>query len=57
MTRLGSESTAGSVRSPRPGMEVFEVSAKTGAGLERWLTFLQARREKLPKSSETSEVC
>jgi hydrogenase nickel incorporation protein HypB len=33
-----------SIQSVRPGMEVFEVSAKTGAGLTRWLSFLQARR-------------
>jgi hydrogenase nickel incorporation protein HypB len=33
-----------SIQSVRPGMEVFEVSAKTGAGMERWLTFLQMKR-------------
>jgi hydrogenase nickel incorporation protein HypB len=33
-----------SIQSVRPGMEVFEVSAKTGEGLERWLQFLQSRR-------------
>jgi hydrogenase nickel incorporation protein HypB len=33
-----------SIQSVRPGMEVFEVSAKTGEGLERWLEFLQSRR-------------
>ena len=27
-----------------PGMPVFEVSAKTGRGIEKWLTFLHARR-------------
>ncbi|MDX6692805.1 MAG: hydrogenase nickel incorporation protein HypB [Blastocatellia bacterium] len=27
----------------RPGMRVFEVSAKTGAGMTEWLQFLQAR--------------
>jgi hydrogenase nickel incorporation protein HypB len=32
------------IQAVRPGMEVFEVSAKTGAGMERWLGFLQARR-------------
>jgi hydrogenase nickel incorporation protein HypB len=26
----------------RPGMVVFEVSAKTGQGLDRWLEFLTA---------------
>ena len=33
-----------SIQSVRPGMEVFEVSAKTGTGMERWLNFLQSRR-------------
>jgi hydrogenase nickel incorporation protein HypB len=33
-----------SIQAVRPGMEVFEVSAKTGAGMERWLSFLQSRR-------------
>ncbi|MBA3766305.1 MAG: hydrogenase nickel incorporation protein HypB [Acidobacteria bacterium] len=27
----------------RPGMQVFEVSAKTGEGMEEWLQFLQMR--------------
>ena len=33
-----------SIQSVRPGMEVFEVSAKTGEGMEAWLGFLEARR-------------
>jgi hydrogenase nickel incorporation protein HypB len=33
-----------SIQAVRPGMEVFEVSAKTGAGLGPWLDFLLARR-------------
>jgi hydrogenase nickel incorporation protein HypB len=32
------------IESVRPGMEVFEVSARTGEGMGRWLDFLQARR-------------
>lgn len=28
----------------RPGMQVFEVSAKTGEGMDHWLQFLMARR-------------
>src|SRR5437763_3413184 len=31
-----------SIQAVRPGMEVFEVSAKTGAGMERWRRLLQA---------------
>lgn len=32
-----------SVRSVRPGMEILEVSAKTGLGMDRWLDLLQQR--------------
>src|SRR5262245_46029366 len=32
------------IQAVRPGMRVFEVSAKTGEGLEAWLGFLQSRR-------------
>jgi hydrogenase nickel incorporation protein HypB len=31
-----------SIQSVRPGMQVFEVSAKTGAGMEEWLRFLES---------------
>jgi hydrogenase nickel incorporation protein HypB len=34
-----------SIGSVRPGMTVFEVSAKTGAGMGRLLDFLRARRD------------
>jgi hydrogenase nickel incorporation protein HypB len=34
-----------SIESVRPGMAVFEVSSKTGEGLDRWLEFLHHRRE------------
>jgi hydrogenase nickel incorporation protein HypB len=33
-----------SIQSVRPGMEVFEVSAKTGEGIEEWLSSVQTRR-------------
>jgi hydrogenase nickel incorporation protein HypB len=39
-----------SIQAVRPGLEVFEVSAKTGAGMERWLEFLQARRARSASS-------
>jgi hydrogenase nickel incorporation protein HypB len=32
------------IQAVRPGMQVFEVSAKTGAGMERWLSFLEQQR-------------
>jgi hydrogenase nickel incorporation protein HypB len=33
-----------SIQAVRPGMTVFEVSAKTGAGVPRWLDYLRSRR-------------
>jgi hydrogenase nickel incorporation protein HypB len=33
-----------SIQAVRPGMEVFEVSTKTGQGMGAWLDFLEARR-------------
>jgi hydrogenase nickel incorporation protein HypB len=42
------------IQSVRPGMRVFEVSAKTGAGMETWLDFLESclfesRRDRSPR--------
>jgi len=31
------------IQSVRPGMEIFEVSAKTGAGMDRWLEYFELR--------------
>ncbi|MBC7785783.1 MAG: hydrogenase nickel incorporation protein HypB [Burkholderiales bacterium] len=33
------------IQSVRPGMEVLEVSARTGAGMDAWLTYLKSRRD------------
>jgi hydrogenase nickel incorporation protein HypB len=33
-----------SIQSIRPGMEIIEVSAKSGEGLDRWLAFIESRR-------------
>jgi hydrogenase nickel incorporation protein HypB len=53
----------GSIQSVRPGMQVFEVSAKHGEGMEEWLRFLEARlvnfrqeRESQPKSPAPSDA-
>jgi hydrogenase nickel incorporation protein HypB len=35
---------ARSIQSVRPGMKMFEVSAKTGLGMEKWLEFLRSRK-------------
>lgn len=32
-----------SIQSVRPGMQVFEASAKTGEGIDEWLRFLESR--------------
>src|SRR4029079_502636 len=34
----------GRIQSVRPGMPVLEISAKSGMGMEAWLTFLESRR-------------
>lgn len=38
-----------SIESVRPGMTIFEVSAKTGAGLEPLRSFLQSQRSATPR--------
>ncbi len=35
------------IQSVRPGMLVFETSAKTGAGMEEWIDFLRLNRNQL----------
>lgn len=42
------------VESVRPGMTVFETSAKTGAGLDDWLDYLASRRDALGKPASTA---
>ena len=39
-----------SIQSVRPGMKIFEVSAKTGAGMNEWIGWLKAANSKLEKS-------
>ncbi|MGQ0542678.1 MAG: hydrogenase nickel incorporation protein HypB [Blastocatellia bacterium] len=34
-----------SIQSVRPGMKIIEMSAKSGAGMDKWLEFLQEHRE------------
>jgi hydrogenase nickel incorporation protein HypB len=34
-----------SIQAVRPGMEIFEASAKTGEGMGRWLDWLLSRRD------------
>jgi hydrogenase nickel incorporation protein HypB len=42
---------AQSIRAVRPGMEIFEVSAKTGVGMERWLEFLRTQRAEMRRTA------
>ncbi len=39
----------------RPGMRVFEVSAKTGAGMDEWIRFLKEERSRRRESSPAPE--
>ncbi|WP_435011588.1 hydrogenase nickel incorporation protein HypB [Tundrisphaera lichenicola] len=41
-----------SIQSVRPGMEVFEVSAKTGKGIERWIASFLSRRSAMLRDRE-----
>lgn len=45
-----------SIFSVRPGMRIFETSAKTGEGMEEWLQFLLTSREALTVDSSTASV-
>jgi len=36
------------IQAVRPGMEIFEVSTKTGEGMETWFSFVTARRDRTP---------
>ncbi len=41
------ETALNNIQSVRPGMRVFEVSAKTGAGIDQWIEFLNQKRNEL----------
>jgi hydrogenase nickel incorporation protein HypB len=41
-----------SIQSVRPGMQVFEVSAKSGQGMDEWLQFLRSQQEAKRKGEE-----
>lgn len=40
-----------SVQAVRPGMEILQLSAKTGSGMEEWLQWLTSRRQELAYSA------
>jgi hydrogenase nickel incorporation protein HypB len=39
------ELACANIQAVRPGMPILKISAKTGGGLDEWLSFLAARRE------------
>jgi hydrogenase nickel incorporation protein HypB len=41
------EKARGSIQAVRPGIRIFEVSSKTGAGMDEWLEFLHSKREEM----------
>jgi hydrogenase nickel incorporation protein HypB len=41
-----------SIQSVRPGMQVLQVSAKTGQGMDEWLQFLRSRFAARPQSQK-----
>ncbi|HTU20084.1 MAG TPA: hydrogenase nickel incorporation protein HypB [Gemmataceae bacterium] len=46
-----------SIQAVRPGMETFTVSAKTGQGMEAWLSFLQLRRAAAQQLPDAASAC
>lgn len=38
------EAARRNIESVQPGMKIFEVSSKTGEGMQKWLDFLESRR-------------
>ena len=44
------ESAHRSIQAVRPGMEVHEISTKTGEGMEGWLNALESRRDNVVKT-------
>jgi hydrogenase nickel incorporation protein HypB len=45
-----------SVQVVRPGMEILEVSAKTGAGMNDWIELLKERRRHIVPQAEILEI-
>lgn len=45
-----------SIQAVRPGMQVFEVSAKTGEGLGEWLRFLESRLTELRRGFSAEQT-
>lgn len=48
------EAALANIQSVRPGMQVFETSAKTGTGIDEWLAFLRRKRDELMSTLGTA---
>ena len=44
------------IQSVRPGMQVFETSAKTGQGMDEWIEFLRQKRIQLTNTSDSART-
>jgi hydrogenase nickel incorporation protein HypB len=44
------------IQAVRPGMQILEVSAKTGSGMNEWLELLEARRLEIHPEPETIKI-
>jgi hydrogenase nickel incorporation protein HypB len=44
------------IQSVRPGMQIFETSAKTGDGMEEWMEFLRQKRNQLMATANSSAI-
>lgn len=49
------ETALANIQSVRPGMPVFETSAKTGVGMEEWIEFLHQKRRQLLTTVESAK--
>ena len=49
------ETALANIQSVRPGMPVFETSAKTGVGMEEWIEFLHQTRRQLLTTAESAK--
>jgi hydrogenase nickel incorporation protein HypB len=46
----------GSLESVRPGMEILEVSTRSGAGMDRWISLLESKRREARFPASTKPV-
>ena len=44
------------IQSVRPGMRVFETSAKTGEGIDEWIEYLQKKRIQLFENADSAAI-